>query len=48
MQVFPRLLGIMPVDFHDRVAVGRRYFLGQDYLNLGQQIAGRAILSVTP
>ena len=44
MQIFARFLGIMLVDLHDRLAVGVAEFLGQDDLDFGQQIAGRAVL----
>jgi len=38
----------MLVDFSQRIAVGRIEFLWQNDLDFGQQIAGRAILGVTP
>ncbi len=43
-QVAARVLGVMLVDLADRLAVGVAELLGQDDLDFGQQVAGRAVL----
>ncbi len=43
MQIAPRVLAVVLLDLLDRFAVGFAELLGQNNLNFGQQIAGRAV-----